>query len=132
MLLLKFTSFLPALFVVLRNSALADKVRMDEEEASLSSEANATLLRFDKPTWRQDEMEDDDAIEAVANDNSRWDRMAHGDVNMRVLQKGEVIQLERKGYFIVDEPYTKPGKPIVLFLIPDGREKKVAFPAKAT
>ncbi len=47
---------------------------------------------------------------------------------MRTLQKGDVIQLERKGYYIVDEPLTKPGKPIVLFLIPDGRDRK-AFPS---
>jgi glutamyl-tRNA synthetase len=47
---------------------------------------------------------------------------------MRILQKGDIIQLERKGYFIVDEPLIKPGKPIVLFTIPDGRERKGAFP----
>lgn len=47
---------------------------------------------------------------------------------MRTLQKGDIIQLERKGYFIVDEPLIKPGKPIVLFTIPDGRERKGAFP----
>ena len=51
-----------------------------------------------------------------------------GDVNMRTLQKGDIIQLERKGYYVVDEPLTKPGKPIVLFNIPDGRERKGAFP----
>ena len=53
---------------------------------------------------------------------------ASGDSNMRILQKGDIIQLERKGYFIVDEPLTKPGKPIVLFTIPDGRERKGPFP----
>jgi glutamyl-tRNA synthetase len=45
---------------------------------------------------------------------------------MRTLQKGDVLQLERKGYYIVDEPYGAkgPGRPIVLFCIPDGRMKK--------
>lgn len=81
------------------------------------------LSEFDHLITKK-KLEDDDAIEDVANDNSRFDRAALGDVNMRELQKGEVIQLERKGYFIVDEPYTKPGRPMVLFLIPDGREKK--------
>ena len=47
---------------------------------------------------------------------------------MRTLQKGDIIQFERKGYFIVDEPLIKPGKPIVLFCIPDGRERKGPFP----
>ena len=43
---------------------------------------------------------------------------------MRSLQKGDILQLERKGYYIVDEPAIKAGKPIVLFCIPDGRERK--------
>jgi glutamyl-tRNA synthetase len=42
---------------------------------------------------------------------------------MRALQQGDILQLERKGYYIVDEPYTKAGKPMVLFNIPDGRAK---------
>lgn len=34
------------------------------------------------------------------------------------------LQLERKGYYIVDQPLLRPGKPIVLFNIPDGRQQK--------
>lgn len=50
---------------------------------------------------------------------------ALGDVNMRNLQKGDVLQLERKGYYIVDVPFDpqQPLQPIVLFNIPDGRSK---------
>lgn len=50
-----------------------------------------------------------------------------GDPNMRTLQKGEVLQLERKGYYVVDEPYgvKGPGRPMVLFAIPDGRSKNM-------
>lgn len=45
---------------------------------------------------------------------------------MRTLQKGDIIQLERKGYYIVDEPLGKPGaKSVVLFAIPDGRTKNM-------
>lgn len=51
---------------------------------------------------------------------------------MRTLQKGDVLQLERKGYFIVDEPLTKPGKPIVLFNIPDGRVKNMNAPKQSS
>ncbi|GAX82872.1 hypothetical protein CEUSTIGMA_g10298.t1 [Chlamydomonas eustigma] len=72
-------------------------------------------------------LEDDDLFEDHVNNHTRHDRTAWGDSNMRTLQKGDIIQLERKGYFIVDEPLTKPGKPVVLFSIPDGRERK-AFP----
>ncbi len=48
---------------------------------------------------------------------------------MRTLQKGDVLQLERKGYYIVDVPAAKPGQPVVLFNIPDGRAKSVATKA---
>lgn len=45
---------------------------------------------------------------------------------MRGLQKGDIIQLERRGYFIVDVPLIKPGKqPMVLFEVPDGKPTKV-------
>lgn len=40
-----------------------------------------------------------------------------GDANMRKLKQGEVLQLERKGYFRCDGP----SKPLVLFAIPNGR-----------
>ncbi|GFH13059.1 Gln-glu non-discriminatory tRNA synthetase [Haematococcus lacustris] len=59
----------------------------------------------------------------LVNPTTKFEVPASGDGNMRVLQKGEVIQLERKGYYIVDQPLTKPGKPMVLFCIPDGRTK---------
>lgn len=51
---------------------------------------------------------------------------AYGDLNMRSLAKGDVIQLERKGYWIVDvAPDAKdPQQPAVLLDIPDGRVAK--------
>ncbi|VVA33337.1 PREDICTED: glutamate--tRNA ligase [Prunus dulcis] len=35
---------------------------------------------------------------------------------------GDILQLERKGYFRCDVRYIRPSKPIVLFAIPDGRQ----------
>ncbi|ONH90296.1 hypothetical protein PRUPE_8G045400 [Prunus persica] len=35
---------------------------------------------------------------------------------------GDILQLERKGYFRCDVPYIRSSKPIVLFAIPDGRQ----------
>ncbi|KAG1668987.1 hypothetical protein FOA52_000580 [Chlamydomonas sp. UWO 241] len=85
------------------------------------------LSEFDHLITKR-KVEEDDNFETLVNEHTRWDRPALGDANMRSLQKGDIIQLERKGYFIVDEPLTKPGKPIVLFNIPDGRDRKGAFP----
>ena len=54
----------------------------------------------------------------------RWETPALGDPNMRTLQKGDMLQLERKGYFIVDRPLLKPGQPMVLLNTPDGHVKQ--------
>lgn len=40
---------------------------------------------------------------------------------LRLVSAGTVIQLERKGFFRVDQSYGGPTKPAVLFAIPDGR-----------
>lgn len=60
--------------------------------------------------------------------------MAICDPCLRLLNKGDVIQLERKGFFRVDESYVSDSKPVVLFAIPDGRvvkNKEVAAAAVA-
>ena len=61
----------------------------------------------------------------------RWETAALGDPNMRTLQKGDIIQLERKGYFIVDVPLVRAEQPIALFSIPDGRKQSASAPPPA-
>ena len=56
---------------------------------------------------------------------------AWGDANMRDMRKGDVLQLERKGYYIVDAPAGPAGQPAMLFSIPDGHQKKTAAAAAA-
>ena len=68
-------------------------------------------------------VEEDDDFSDIVNHNSRIDSKALGDPNMRTLQKGDVLQLDRKGYFIVDVPFQDIRTPITLFSIPDGRTK---------
>ena len=68
-------------------------------------------------------IEEGDKIEDLVNPDSKKEVAAIGDSNCRNLQKGEIIQLERKGYFIVDEAYLNDKKPMVLNHIPDGRQK---------
>ncbi len=70
-----------------------------------------------------------DAADAGARAGAqRWEVAAEGDANMRTLQKGDVLQLERKGYFIVDEPLARVGRPAVLFAIPDGKARPILEP----
>lgn len=49
-----------------------------------------------------------------------------GEVALKRVKKGEIIQLQRKGFFICDvpyatiSPYSSQEQPIILFHIPDG------------
>ena len=100
--------------------------------AHLPAQADAALVplelhEFDHLITKR-KVEEEDKIEELFNEKSAWSRPAFGDCNMRALKKGEVLQLERKGYWIVDAP-AADGKPVVLLSIPDGREAKPATPA---
>lgn len=54
-----------------------------------------------------------------------------GDPELRKLKKGDIIQLQRRGFFKVDVAYeehslaTSRETPVVLFYIPDGHTKDV-------
>jgi glutamyl-tRNA synthetase len=61
----------------------------------------------------------------VVNPCTKRETAALGDSNLRNLQRGEILQLERKGYFRCDASFDRPSKPIVLFAIPDGRGRSV-------
>ncbi|KAL5828019.1 hypothetical protein ACOSQ3_019850 [Xanthoceras sorbifolium] len=85
---------------------------------------NLTLVGFDYLITKKKLEEGEDFLD-VLNPNTRFETAALGDSNMRNLKRGEVLQLERKGYFICDVPFTRPSKSIVLFAIPDGRQQTV-------
>ena len=69
-------------------------------------------------------LEKDDDFKDVLNPETEFHTSARGDQNMRTLQKGEHLQLERKGYYVVDRPYMGPGQPIKLLSVPDGGKSK--------
>ena len=48
-----------------------------------------------------------------------------GDRGMKKLRKNDVIQVERRGYYRVDEEASKTGN-LVLFMIPDGKSKAMS------
>ena len=67
-------------------------------------------------------MEEGDDFKDFLTPQTRADTPALGDPAMRNLQKGDVVQLERRGYYRVDRPYLSAAKPLVLFTIPDGKQ----------
>lgn len=69
------------------------------------------------------QLEEDENFVDVVNPCTRMETAALGDSNMRNLKRGDILQLERKGYFRCDVPYIRASKPIVLFAIPDGKQQ---------
>ncbi len=51
---------------------------------------------------------------------------AIGDAALRLVKEHQVIQLERRGFYRVDSVYVSPEKPLVLFMIPDGKKKAMS------
>ncbi|GFY99681.1 glutamyl/glutaminyl-tRNA synthetase, class Ic [Actinidia rufa] len=86
---------------------------------------NLSLMEFDYLITKKKLEEGEDFLD-VLNPCTKKVTAALGDANMRNLQRGEILQLERKGYFICDVPFVRPLKPIVLFAIPDGRQQTVS------
>ncbi|EHA8590965.1 putative Glutamate--tRNA ligase, cytoplasmic [Cocos nucifera] len=70
-----------------------------------------------------EELEEGEDFLDNLNPCTRRETSALGDSNMRNLKRGEILQLERKGYYRCDVPFLRPSKPIVLFAIPDGRQQ---------
>jgi len=72
-------------------------------------------------------IEDDDDIKDIINPCSIIDTPAIGDPMLKTLNRGDKMQLERRGYFIVDKVAFPPGTPMVLIKIPDGRAKDMSM-----
>merc|ERR1719329_88314 len=49
---------------------------------------------------------------------------------LKTLQKGATIQLERRGYYIIDSAAFPAGKPMTLIKIPDGKAKDMGMKSK--
>lgn len=72
----------------------------------------------------KEKIEENDKIEDIVNKNSSIEYPALAEGNMRTLKKGDKIQLERRGYFVIDNiimPGDK-GKNMKLIFIPDGKK----------
>ena len=52
---------------------------------------------------------------------------------MRMVKKGEVIQLIKRGFFICDKPYLgRNDEPAVFIFVPDGKSSAMSKLASAT
>ncbi|KAK2853483.1 hypothetical protein Q5P01_006144 [Channa striata] len=73
----------------------------------------------------------DDDFKEYINKNSKSEEKMLGDPCLKNLKKGDIIQLQRRGFYICDQPYepVSPNSckdsPCVLLYIPDGHTKEM-------
>ena len=90
--------------------------------ADVSENLPVTLYEFDNLIVKE-KLEEDENFKDHINPNTLATTEVIGDFALKALQKNEIIQLERRGYFRVDQPYMNIDRGLVLFMIPDGKAK---------
>ncbi|XP_031958908.1 bifunctional glutamate/proline--tRNA ligase isoform X3 [Corvus moneduloides] len=73
----------------------------------------------------------DEDFKQYVNRNSKQEELMLGDPCLKELKKGDIIQLQRRGFFICDQPYEPVSPysckdaPCILIYIPDGHTKEM-------
>ena len=91
--------------------------------ANCADLVNVKLLTFG-PLLTRSNIPEHECASAYFNHQSIKTDDAFGDPALRLLKVGEVIQLERHGFYRVDRPYVSPLQPMVLFMVPDGKTRR--------
>jgi glutamyl-tRNA synthetase len=84
-----------------------------------------TLVEFDQ-LITVPKLDEDKKFEDFVTPQTQFETPAIGEGSLRNLAKGDIIQLQRRGFFICDRPWGGPSQPAVLFLIPDGKQKAMS------
>jgi glutamyl-tRNA synthetase len=84
-----------------------------------------TLYEFDNLVSKE-KLEEDDEFENFVNEHTLATSEVIGDAGLKTLQHGEIIQLERRGYYRVDKPHFNDGSRLVLYMVPDGKSKSMS------
>jgi glutamyl-tRNA synthetase len=92
--------------------------------ANVPEQLPVTLYEFDNLIIKE-KLEDGEDFKDFINPDTLATSEVIGDFALKNLQKGDIIQLERRGYYRVDQPYMSEDKGIVLFMIPDGKTKSM-------
>ncbi|CAB9502944.1 Glutamine--tRNA ligase [Seminavis robusta] len=74
----------------------------------------------------KEKLEETDKFEDYINPNTEAVTEVVGDAALKSVLHNEIIQLERRGYYRVDRPYISRDKPLVLFMVPDGKSKAMS------
>lgn len=68
-------------------------------------------------------LEEDQELEDVVNENSWLETKATGEAPLRNIKKGEIVQLNRRGFFVCESEYKSAEEPLTLIYVPDGNQK---------
>ena len=82
------------------------------------------LVDFDY-LLNKDKVEEEDNVEDLLTPVTKFVDAAVGEASLRQMKKGEVIQVERRGYYICDVPYLRASEPITLLFVPDGKVRRL-------
>lgn len=66
-------------------------------------------------------VEEEDKLEDIFTEKSMLPDAARGEAALRTVKRGEIVQVERRGFYICDAPYLRPDEPIKLIFVPDGK-----------
>ncbi|KAK5671642.1 glutamate--tRNA ligase [Batrachochytrium dendrobatidis] len=99
--------------------------------AEVSKPVDLTLFDYDYLITKK-KLEEEDSVQDYLTPVTEFKVDAFGDANLRLVKKGDILQLERKGYYICDRAYdaNTPDLAIHLIFIPDGKLASLA--SKAT
>jgi len=81
-------------------------------------------------------LDKDDDFKNFVNADSKYEVEMLGDPELKSLKKGEMVQIQRRGYFICDREYSGydqsigKSRPVVLLAIPDGTPNSYGPPVK--
>lgn len=84
-----------------------------------------TLIEYDHLITKR-KVEENDDVKQLVNTQSRIEYTAIAEGSLRTIQRGASIQLERRGYFYVDQANLGDSKPLRLNFIPDGKTKSMS------
>lgn len=94
--------------------------------ADVPENTPVTLYEFDNLVTKA-KLEEEDNFEDFINPNTMATTSVVGDPGLKTLKEHDIIQLERRGFYRVDRPYGRgEGKPLELFMIPDGKAKPMS------
>lgn len=94
--------------------------KADDDDAAEDDEGAAAAAATSGSDWRKH-----------INRNSAACTVLVANAALRVAQKGQVVQLERRGLYIVDRPCVRDGERMRLIKIPDGKKKDMSVLAGA-